>query len=315
MKRRKYKIKRKVGKKMNTSKSYFRKNMQLYLMLVLPILYFVLFKYLPMAGTIVAFKDYNIFQGVLGSEWVGFSHFKEAFASQEFWLAVKNTLVLNLGDLLIGFPIPIILAVALNEFNGNKIKKTSQVIMYLPNFLSWVIISGIVYQVFSNTGLINNLLGNIGLDPIDFLSDPAKWRLVYWGTGVWQSAGYALIIYLAALTGVDPSLYEASYIDGAGRFKRIWHVTLPMIKPTIIMMLIMNLGKIMAIGFDRPYLLGNVLVKDVSNVISTHVYTLGLQSGRFDFATAIGLFQSVVGIVLILTANYIAKKFGEEGIM
>lgn len=297
------------------SNNYFKKNWQLYLMLVLPILYFVLFKYLPMAGTVIAFKDYNIFQGVMGSEWVGLAHFKEAFASQEFWLAVKNTLVLNIGDLLIGFPIPIILAIFLNELNGDKVKKTSQVIMYLPNFLSWVIISGIVFQIFSNTGLINNLLGAIGVEPINFLSDPGKWRLVYWGTGVWQGAGYALIIYLAALTGVDSSIYEASYIDGAGRFRRIWYITLPMIKPTITMMLIMSLGKVMSIGFERPYLMGNVLVKDVSNVISTHVYTLGLQAGRFDFATAIGLFQSVVGIVLILTTNALAKKFGEEGIM
>lgn len=301
--------------KMKGSNSYVRRNWQLYLMLVLPILYFILFKYLPMTGTIVAFKDYNIFQGVLKSEWIGFAHFKEAFASKEFWLAVKNTLVLNLGDLLIGFPIPIILAIALNELNGDKVKKVSQVIMYLPNFLSWVIISGIMYQVFSGTGLINSLFKTLGLDTVNFLSDPQKWRFVYWGTGVWQGAGYGLIIYLAALTGVDPSLYEASYIDGAGRFKRIWHVTLPMIKSTIIMMLIMSLGKIMSIGFDRPYLLGNVIVKDVSNVISTHVYTLGLQAGRFDFAAAIGLFQSVIGIILILTANYIAKKLGEEGIM
>lgn len=300
---------------MNKLNSYVRKNWQLYLMLVLPILYFILFKYLPMAGTAVAFKDYNMFQGIFESEWIGFAHFKEAFASKEFWLAVKNTLVLNLGDLLIGFPIPIILAIALNELNGDKVKKVSQVIMYLPNFLSWVIISGIMYQVFSGTGLINSLFKTLGLDAVNFLSDPQKWRFVYWGTGVWQGAGYGLIIYLAALTGVDPSLYEASYIDGAGRFKRIWHVTLPMIKSTIIMMLIMSLGKIMSIGFDRPYLLGNVIVKDVSNVISTHVYTLGLQAGRFDFAAAIGLFQSVIGIILILTANYIAKKLGEEGIM
>lgn len=300
---------------MNGSKSYMRKNLQLYLMLVLPILYFIIFKYLPMTGTIIAFKDYNIFQGIFKSEWVGFAHFKEAFASKEFWLAVKNTLVLNLGDLIIGFPIPIILAIALNELNGDKVKKVSQVIMYLPNFLSWVIISGIMYQVFSGTGLINSLLKNLGIGSINFLSDPQKWRLVYWGTGVWQGAGYGLIIYLAALTGVDPSLYEASYIDGAGRFKRIWYVTIPMIRSTITMMLIMSLGKIMSIGFERPYLLGNVIVKDVSNVISTHVYTLGLEAGRFDFAAAIGLFQSVVGIILILTANYMAKKLGEEGIM
>lgn len=296
-------------------KNYLKNNWQLYVMLILPLIYLLVFKYLPMVGTVVAFKDYNIFQGIWESDWVGFAHFKEAFASKEFWLAIKNTLVLNLGDLLLGFPIPIILAIFLNELNGNKVKKASQVIMYLPHFLSWVIIAGIVQQVFSTNGLINQFLIKIGFESIPFLSDPANWRIVYWVTGIWQSAGYGLIIYLAALTSIDPSLYEASYIDGAGRFKRIWHITLPQLRPTVSMMLIMNLGKVMSISFDRPYLLGNVLVKDTANVISTHVFTLGLQTGRFDFATAIGLFQSVVGVILILIVNELAKKFGEEGIL
>lgn len=301
------------GKQLDSN--YFKNNWQLYLMLVLPLAYLIFFKYLPMVGTVVAFKDYNIFQGIWESDWIGFAHFKEAFASKEFWLAIKNTLVLNLGDLLIGFPIPIILAIFLNELNGDKVKKASQVIMYLPHFLSWVIIAGIVQQVFSNNGLINQLIVKLGFESVPFLSNPSNWRIVYWITGIWQSAGYGLIIYLAALTSIDPSLYEASYIDGAGRFKRIWYITLPQLRPTVSMMLIMSLGKVMSISFDRPYLLGNVLVKDTANVISTHVYTLGLQTGRFDFATAIGLFQSVVGVLLILIVNELAKKFGEEGIL
>lgn len=301
------------SKKFNTT--YFKNNWQLYLMLILPLIYLVAFKYLPMVGTVVAFKDYNIFKGIWASNWIGLAHFKEAFASTEFWLAIKNTLVLNLGDLLLGFPIPIILAIFLNELNGEKVKKTAQVIMYLPHFLSWVIIAGIIQQIFSNAGLVNQILMALGLESVPFLSDPDNWRIVYWITGIWQSAGYGLIIYLAALTSIDPSLYEASYIDGAGRFRRIWYVTLPQLKPTISMMLIMNLGKVMSIGFDRPYLLGNVLVKDTANVISTHVYTLGLQTGRFDFATSIGLFQSVIGVILILIVNQLAKKFGEEGIL
>lgn len=301
------------GKQLDSN--YFKNNWQLYLMLVLPLAYLIIFKYLPMVGTVVAFKDYNIFQGIWESDWIGFAHFKEAFASKEFWLAIKNTLVLNLGDLLIGFPIPIILAIFLNELNGDKVKKASQVIMYLPHFLSWVIIAGIVQQVFSNNGLINQLIVKLGFESVPFLSNPSNWRIVYWITGIWQSAGYGLIIYLAALTSIDPSLYEASYIDGAGRFKRIWYITLPQLRPTVSMMLIMSLGKVMSISFDRPYLLGNVLVKDTANVISTHVYTLGLQTGRFDFATAIGLFQSVVGVLLILIVNELAKKFGEEGIL
>ncbi|NLP47186.1 MAG: sugar ABC transporter permease [Epulopiscium sp.] len=294
---------------------YLKNHWQLYVMLIVPLIHLIIFKYLPMVGTMVAFKDYNIFQGIWKSDWIGFTHFKEAFASKEFWIAIKNTLILNLGDLLIGFPIPIILAIFLNELNGEKVKKTSQVIMYLPHFLSWVIIAGIVQQVFSNNGLINQLLIKLGGKSVPFLSNPGIWRMVYWITGIWQSAGYGLIIYLAALTSIDPSLYEAAYIDGAGRFRRIWYITLPQLRPTISIMLIMNLGKIMSISFDRPYLLGNVLVKDTANVISTHVYTLGLQSGRFDFATAIGLFQSVIGVILILIVNQLAQKFGEEGIL
>lgn len=294
---------------------YFKRNYQLYIMLILPICFFLAFKYLPMLGTIIAFKDYNMFDGMFGGEWIGLEHFKEAFSSRAFWQALKNTLVLNLGDLLLGFPIPIILAVALNELNNEKVKKTTQVITYLPHFLSWVIISGIVFQICSNTGLINNLLVRLGLDRVDFLSDTSNWRAVYWIAGIWQNAGYSLIIYLAALTSVDPTLGEAAYIDGANKLQRIWHVTLPMIRSTIVVMLIMNLGSIMSISFERPYLLGNVMVSDVSTVISTYVYNMGLKAGRFDFAAAIGLFQSVVGIILIMTANSITKRMGEEGLM
>ncbi|MEG0688286.1 MAG: ABC transporter permease subunit [Hungatella sp.] len=290
-------------------------NIELYIMLIIPILYFAIFKYLPMYGVIIAFKDYNIFQGILKSEWIGLAHFKEAFASQAFWQAICNTLILNMGDLLIGFPIPILIAILLNELQGKHVKKAAQVIMYLPHFLSWVIISGIIQQIFANAGFINQIITGWGLEPIGFLSETSNWCGIYWASGVWQDLGSSIIIYIAALSAVDPGLCEAAYIDGANRFKRIWHVTLPMIKPTITMMLIMKLGKIMSISFDRPYLLGNTLVKDASNVISTHVYSLGIQAARFDFATAIGLFQSIVGIILILTANQIAKRFGEEGII
>lgn len=287
----------------------------LYLMLFLPLLQLFLFKYKPMLGTVVAFKKFNIFKGMWESPWVGFQYFEEAFASEKFWTAVKNTVILNVGDLVIGFPIPIILAILLYEVSNKKIRSSTQLITYLPHFLSWVIIGGVVQQVFSNSGMINDMLSGLGFDKANFLSNPQSWRIVYWVSGVWQGAGYSLIIYLAALTGVDTSLYEAAYIDGAGRFKRIIHITIPQIKPTITTLLIMNLGKVVSIGFDRPYMLGNALVKDTSEVISTYVYSVGLGAGRFDFATAIGLFQSVIGVVLILTVNKIVKKLGEEGIL
>jgi putative aldouronate transport system permease protein len=303
------------SRKKTSVSTYLRNNYQLYLMLLLPCLYLLLFKYKPMLGIIVAFKDYNIFKGVLDSPWAGLAHFQEAFSSREFWFALRNTLLLNLGDIIIGFPIPILLAVFLNEINNSFVKKSTQIILYLPHFFSWVIIAGIIQQLFSESGLVNVLLNNVGIESIKFLSSNSWWRVVYWGSGIWAGAGYSLIIYMAALSSTDPSLNEAAYIDGAGRLKRIWYVTIPQIRATITMMLIMALGKVMSISFDRPFMMGNTLVKDASQVISTYVYSVGLQSGRYDFAAAVGVFQSVVGVILVLSFNKIAKKLGEEGII
>lgn len=303
-------------KKQKSGKNRKRmKHLELYSMLIIPLIYFAVFKYLPMVGTVAAFKEYNIFAGLLGSPWAGLKHFNEVFHSHEFYSALKNTIILNLGELLITFPFPIALAVILNEMRSEKYKKVTQTIMYLPHFLSMVIIAGIVYQVFASSGIVNNVLALFGADPINFMGDPGKWRAIYWGSSIWMGAGYGMIVYLAAMAGVNVELYDAAYIDGAGRWKRIWHVTLPQLKPTIVIMLIMNVGKILSISFERPYLLGNVMVNDVSTVISTYVYSIGLQAGRYDFATAVGLFQSVVALVMVLAANWIAKKMGEEGII
>ena len=296
-------------------KMYIRNSWHLYLMLLIPIVYMLLFRYKPMIGGIIAFKKFNVFAGIWNSPWVGLENFKEAFGSKDFWSALGNTLILNAGDLILGFPVPVLIAVFLFEIRNKCIRKATQTILYLPNFLSWVIIAGIITQLFSTSGLVNDLIRKTGLSEVNFLSDPLIWRFVYWISGIWQSAGYSLIIYLAALTAADPSLGEAAYIDGATRLQRIAHVTLPQIRPTISIMLIMQLGKIVSIDFDRPYMMGNTLVKSVSDVISTYVYHVGLQAGRFDFATAVGLFQSIVGIILILSVNQISKKMGEEGIM
>ncbi len=301
---------------MNAAIKYTKRTYQLYLMLLVPVLYFIVFKYLPMYGVVIAFKDYNMFaEGMYAGKWNNFAHFIEAFSSIEFRHALVNTMVLNLGDLILGFPIPIIMAIALNELTSNVIRKTTQVVTYLPHFLSWVIVAGISFQLFSNTGLVNNMLASLGMERANFLSDPFSWRIVYWVTGIWHGAGYALIIYLAALMGIDPSLNEAAHIDGATRIQRIVHVTFPMISPTITVMLLLRIGSIISISFDRPYLMGNALVSDASSVISTFTYTVGITSARFDYATAIGLFQSVVGIVLILLADRTAKKLGEGGIL
>ncbi|ODR37857.1 polysaccharide ABC transporter ATP-binding protein [Eisenbergiella tayi] len=284
-------------------------------MLLIPIIYFIVFHYLPLGGIVVAFKQYNIFQGIWDSPWVGLAHFKEVFASGEFRTALKNTIVLNLGELFITFPFPIVLAVLLNEMSNQRMKKLTQTVLYLPHFLSMVVIAGIVYQVFGTSGIVNNVLSSFHIGPVNFVGDSSKWRAIYWGTGIWMGAGYGMIVYLAAMAGINVELYDAAYMDGAGRWKRIWHVTLPQIRPTVVTMTIMNVGKILSISFERPYLMGNVLVQDVSSVISTYVYSVGLQAGRYDFATAVGLFQSIVAVCMVVAANQVAKRLGEEGIM
>ena len=292
-----------------------RSKISLYVMLVIPILYFIVFCYAPLGGIVVAFKKFNVFQGIWASPWVGLEHFEEAFSATEFWTAIKNTLILNLGELFINFPFPICLAVLLNEMCHQRLKKVTQTILYLPHFLSMVIIAGMVSQIFGTSGIVNNILGLGGIEPVNFLGDSGRWRAIYWGSGIWMGAGYGMIVYLAAIAGINTELYDAAYMDGAGRWLRIWHVTLPQIRPTIVTMTIMNVGKILSISFERPYLLSNVLVQDASSVISTYVYSVGLQAGRYDYATAVGLFQSVVALVMVVAANQVAKRCGEEGIM
>lgn len=292
-----------------------KRNITLYIMLIVPVAYFLLFKYGPMYGVSAAFKDYNIFLGLKGSPWVGLKHFQRVFSTPSFFIALKNTIILNLGDLLFTFPLPIILAILLNEMKFDGFAKNVERIMYLPHFLSMVIIAGIVYQVFAPSGIINGWWVQLtGLQEVPFLTQPGVWRITYWLASIWMGAGYGMIIYLAAMSGINRELYEAAYIDGADRFGRIWHVTLPQLRPTIVTMVIMNVGKILSIGFERPFLLSNVLVDDASLVISVYVYRMGLQAGMYDFATAVGLFQSVVGLLMVMLANSLAKRLGEEGL-
>ena len=304
-----------VVKEKRNVKTYLKNSWQLYAMLIIPVVYMIMFKFKPMLGGVVALKKLNLIQGIWNSPWIGLANFEEAFSSRDFWNALANTLILNIGDLIIGFPIPIFLAIFLNELRSSKIRKTTQTLLYLPNFLSWVIIAGISTQLFSSSGLVNNLLNALGFGTVNFLTNSFIWRIVYWFFGVWQGAGYSLIVYLAALMATDASLGEAAYIDGATRLQRIWYVTLPQISSTITVLLIMQVGKLVSISFDRPYMMGNSLVRDASDVISTYVYSIGLAAGRFDFATAVGLFQTVVGVVLVLSANAVIKKMGQEGIV
>lgn len=296
--------------------SYFYRHWQLYVMLVLPIAYFITFKYLPIYGVTIAFKDYNVFKGIEKSAWVGLDVFHHIFSMDSFYKALRNTFLLNGLDLVIGFPAPIVLALLLNEIRHAMFKRVSQTLLYLPHFISWVIIGGMVYQVFAtNYGIINLLLEKIGIGPFPFLSDKFYWLGTYVSVGIWQSAGWGSILYLAAMTAINKDLYEAADVDGASRLRRIWHITLPGIRTTIIVLLILKIGDMADIGFDRPYIVGNVMVRDVSDVLSTFIYRIGLQSGQFSNATAVGLFQALVGLVFILSANYISKKMTDESII
>lgn len=294
-----------------------KNNYILYIMLLFPMVYFVLFKYIPLTNIVIAFKDYNIFAGVWESPWANplIKYFQTSFASADFMRALRNTIVLNGLDLLVGFPFPIIIAIMLNEISFKGYKRVTQTVLYMPHFLSWIIISGIALQIFApQSGMINLALQKVGMESIPFLNEPIHWVVTYVLLGVWQSAGWNTIIYLAAITSIDTSLYEAAAVDGANRWHKIWHVTLPGLRPTIVTMLILNLGRILSISFDRPFAMGNYLVKNVSEVISTYVYRVGLQSQQFSLATAVGLFQSIVCMLFLILANFIAERLGEDGI-
>jgi putative aldouronate transport system permease protein len=294
---------------------YLKQDYIFYLLLLVPMLYYLIFHYVPMYGAIIAFKDYNIFKGTFKSEWVGLAVFKEIFQMKEFYQVLRNTFMLNVLDLILSFPAPIILALVLNEVKKGLFKKSVQTIAYLPHFISWVIIGGMVYQIFSTkSGYINTVLQFVGFNPVPFLTDKVWWLFTYLISGIWQSVGWGAIIYLAALSGIDKELYDAAEVDGCGRIKKIWHITLPGIKPTIVILLILNIGNMIRIGFERPFILGNVLVQDYSDVLSTFVYRVGLKSGRYSLSTAVGLFQSVIGFIMVISANAISKKVNDTSI-
>lgn len=295
---------------------YMKKNWQLYILMVLPLLFTFVFKYGAYFGLTIAFKDYKVAKGFSGSEWVGFEIFEKVFTHRDFGKAVRNTLLLNILDLIFSFPMPIILALILNEIRCKWFKKVTQTLLYLPHFLSWVIIGALGYQLFSlSNGVVNNLISNMGGSPIPFLQDDTWWLISYILIGVWQSMGWGTIIYLAAITGVNPELYEAARVDGAGRWKQCLHVTLPCIRSTIVTLLIMNLGKLMQGTFERIYALMNAKATEFTTTIPVLVFRWGIEGGKFSEATAIGLFQSVIGLILVVLADYIAKRLGEDGLI
>ena len=308
-------VQQKPQKKQKTG--WFLRDWRLYVMLILPMTFYLLFCYKPMIGIIVAFEKYNLFKGMWGSPWVGLENFRFVMGLRDFSDALWNTLKLNFMGLICGFPVPIVLAIMLNELRSVGVKKVSQTLLYLPHFLSWIIIGGMVLQIFSPTsGLINATLLKWGwIDKnIPFLTDGIHWQWTYTLIGVWQNMGWGTILYLSAITGINMELFEAARIDGANKMQQIWHVTLPGIRATIVVLLILNVGQMMNISFDRPQILGNAQVRRYCDVLSTFVYRTGIENHKFERATAIGLFQSLVGLILISGANFVSKRFGEDGI-
>ncbi|HEO8422345.1 sugar ABC transporter integral membrane protein [Mycobacteroides abscessus subsp. abscessus] len=307
----------KQQKKIRRQKTWgdVKKNKILYLMIFPGFLYFILFKYLPMGGLIVAFQDYQPFLGIMGSPWVGLKHFIRLFTEPTFFMLLSNTLILFALNIFIFFPMPIILALMLNEVKNKYFKSSVQTLIYIPHFMSWVIIVSITY-VFLNVdgGLINEMLAVIGLEKVSFLTSPDWTRTVYIAQVIWKELGWSTIIYIAAITAVDTQLYEAAEMDGAGRLRKTWHVTLPAIRPVIITLLILKIGSTLDLGFEHMYLLLNSLNRSVAEIFDTYIYTAGLKNGQLSFSTAVGLFKGIVGLVLVMLANKLAKKFGEDGV-
>lgn len=286
-------------------------NRYLYLLLLPVVANFIIFHYIPMGGIIIAFKRYNIARGFLESPWIGFQNFQSFFNSYYFTRLIRNTLSISLLSLIWGFPVPILFAILLNEIKVVWFKKMVQTVSYLPYFLSVIIVVGLLNSFLSMDGVVNSVIQVFGGEPISFLSKPEYFRTIYIASGIWQSTGFAAIIYIAAMSGIDPELYLAAAIDGAGRIRRIWHVTLPGLVPTIVILLIISMGSILNADWMKIMLMQTGLTKEVSDVIQLFVYQRGLINADYSFATAVGLFQSVIGFILIVVANKISKSVSE----
>ncbi|WP_010274686.1 ABC transporter permease [Paenibacillus senegalensis] len=286
------------------------------LLLLIPLLiYYVIFKYIPMFGIIISFKQYNLFQGIWASEWVGLKYYYQFFQSPDAWLIIRNTFLLGFYKLIFGFPVPIILALLINEVRSNIFKRFVQTASYLPHFLSTVIIVGMITMFLSPTsGVLGEVLSWFGVAPKAYLQDPAWFRTIYVASGIWEEAGWGSIIYLAALTAIDPQLYEAAEIDGASRWRKTWHITLPGIAPAMIILFILQMGKLIEIGFEKVFLLYNPATYETADIISTYVYRVGVVEGNFAYGTAIDLFMSVISLVFILGANYASRKWSETSL-
>ncbi|PXV96172.1 carbohydrate ABC transporter membrane protein 1 (CUT1 family) [Lachnotalea glycerini] len=294
---------------------YFKQHKWLYFMLIPGVLYFITFRYIPMGGIIIAFQQYSPFTGIAQSKWVGLTHFKNFFIGTDFWMLLKNTLGISILSIIFYFPAPIFLSLLLNEIKHQKYKKLVQTFIYIPHFISWVIVASLTYTLLNiNDGIINQLIKAVFGHTVNFLGLPQYFRGLIVGQSIWKETGYGTIIFLAALSGVDTQLYEAARVDGAGRWRLMWHITLPAIKGTIIIMLILKVGSILNTGYEQIFLMRNSLNISTAEVFDTYIYQKGITNAQYSYSTASGLFKSVVGMIMVLGANWIAKKSGESGI-
>ncbi len=306
------------GRRLRRTFLEMRRDWWLYVMLIPGLAYITIFKYAPMYGITIAFKNYSVFKGYLASPWVGMEIFEKLFARSAFISALRNNIIISLQKLIFGFPTPIILSLMINELRRPLLKKGIQTAIILPNFISWIVINGLLYAIFSTrSGALTGLLRSLGVQNVpDVMADKEHFRLVILLSYLWRSGGYGTIIYLSAIAGIDQSLYEAASIDGAGRWQQLWHVTMASLAPTIVVLFIFRVGDLMYAGFDQIFAMSNYLTISVCEIIDTYVYKLGMESRKFSEATAAGLFQSLIGLVLVLTTNFIAKKIDpESGIM
>lgn len=288
---------------------------QLYIFLIPAVIYYIVFKYVPIYGVQIAFRDYNFVQGFLGSPWVGILHFERFFNSPDFWLVIRNTISISVLNLIFGFPIPIIFALMLNQMTNKLYKRIIQTVSYAPYFISTVVLVGMMYIMLSPSyGLVNNLMASMGLKRVFFMAKPELFAAIYVLSGIWQNTGYSSVIYLAALSNISPELHEAAHMDGANKWQRIWHIDLPGILPTAVIMLILGAGTILTVGFEKNYLMQNALNRPAAEVISTFVYKRGITQGEFSYASAIGLFESSINFIILITVNKIAKRFSDSSL-
>lgn len=292
---------------------HLKKYWPYYVMMLPGIIYIIMFKYIPMMGSVIAFKDYSAYQGILESPWCGLENFKKLFQYPDFYKILRNTITLGLLKTVLTFPIPVILALMLNEIRNAKVKKVVQTIICIPYFVSWVVVGGLVFDICGVGGLFNNVREFLGMETLLVMQKESWFRPIYVLSTIWKESGWGTVVYLAAISSIDPSLYESAAIDGASRFRKMRYITFPLLIPTILTLLLLNIGSFLTLGFDQVYNLYTPMTYAVADIFDTYVFRVGIQQAQYSFATAVGLFQSVVGLIMVVTFNKIANKVSEDG--